>query len=128
MRSKELSFELRDRIVSRHRSVEGYQKMSAALKKNTMASIILQQLPLSLLYLFYLFILLLCTPLFGFLLCTFFHYKSTKSTIYHSLLTSYIDLFFYCIIDCMLVYPMCNSMLLYVSNCFALSWPGRNCK
>ena len=42
MRSKELSVELRDRIVSRHRSGEGYQKMSAALKvpKNTVASII----------------------------------------------------------------------------------------
>jgi hypothetical protein len=42
MRSKELSVELRDRIVLRHRSMEGYQKMSAALKvpKNTAASII----------------------------------------------------------------------------------------
>jgi transposase len=45
MRSKELSVELRDRIVSRHRSGEGYQKMSAALKvpKNTVASIILKR-------------------------------------------------------------------------------------
>ena len=36
--------ELRDRIVSRHRSGEAYQKMSAALKvpKNTVASIILK--------------------------------------------------------------------------------------
>ena len=44
MRSKELSVELRDRIVSRYRSGEGYQKMSAALKvpKNTVASIILK--------------------------------------------------------------------------------------
>ena len=44
MRSKELSVELRDRIVSRHRSEEGYQNMSAALKvpKNTVASIILK--------------------------------------------------------------------------------------
>ena len=44
LRSKELSIELRDRIVSRHRSEEGYQKMSAALKvpKNTVASIILK--------------------------------------------------------------------------------------
>ena len=43
-RSKELSVELRDRIVSRHRSGEGYQKMPAALKvpKNTLASIILK--------------------------------------------------------------------------------------
>ncbi|CDQ64223.1 unnamed protein product [Oncorhynchus mykiss] len=42
MRSKELSVELRDRIVSRQRSGEGYQKYSAALKvpKNTVASII----------------------------------------------------------------------------------------
>uniref|UniRef100_A0AAZ3RTQ5 Transposase Tc1-like domain-containing protein n=1 Tax=Oncorhynchus tshawytscha TaxID=74940 RepID=A0AAZ3RTQ5_ONCTS len=41
MRSKELSIELRDRIVSRYRSGEGYQKQSAALKvpKNTVASI-----------------------------------------------------------------------------------------
>jgi transposase len=39
-----LSVELRDRIVSRLRSGEGYQKMSAALKvpKNTVASIILK--------------------------------------------------------------------------------------
>jgi hypothetical protein len=44
MRLKELSIELRDRIVSRHRSGEGYQKMSAALKvpKNTVTSIILK--------------------------------------------------------------------------------------
>ena len=43
MRSMDLSLELRDRIVSRHRSGEGYQKMSAALKvpKNTVSSIIL---------------------------------------------------------------------------------------
>ena len=36
--------ELQDRIVSRHRFGEGYQKMSAALKvpKNTVASIILK--------------------------------------------------------------------------------------
>ena len=44
MRSKELSIELRDRIVSRHRSGEGYKNISAALKvpKNTMTSIILK--------------------------------------------------------------------------------------
>ena len=45
MRSKELSVELRHRIVSSHRSGEGYQKMSAVLKvpKNTVASIILKR-------------------------------------------------------------------------------------
>jgi hypothetical protein len=44
MRSKELSVVLRDRIVSRHRSGEVYQNISAALKfpKNTVASIILK--------------------------------------------------------------------------------------
>jgi hypothetical protein len=44
MRSKELSVELRDRIVSRHRFEEWYQNISAALKvpKNTVASVILQ--------------------------------------------------------------------------------------
>ena len=44
MRSKVLSVELRDRIVPRHRSEEGYQKISAAFKvpKNTVASIILK--------------------------------------------------------------------------------------
>uniref|UniRef100_A0AAZ3S492 Uncharacterized protein n=1 Tax=Oncorhynchus tshawytscha TaxID=74940 RepID=A0AAZ3S492_ONCTS len=44
MRSKELSIELLDRIVSRHRYGEGYQNTSAALKvpKNTLASIILK--------------------------------------------------------------------------------------
>jgi transposase len=44
MKSKELYVELRDRIVSRHRSGEGYQNISAALKvpKNTVASIILK--------------------------------------------------------------------------------------
>ncbi|CDQ65482.1 unnamed protein product [Oncorhynchus mykiss] len=41
MRSKELSVERGDRIVSRHRSGEQHQKMSAALK-NTVASIILK--------------------------------------------------------------------------------------
>jgi transposase len=41
---KESSVELRDRIVSRHRSGERYQKISAVLKvpKNTVVSIILQ--------------------------------------------------------------------------------------
>jgi hypothetical protein len=41
---KELSIELRDRTVFRHRSGEGYQKMSAVLKvpKNTVASFILK--------------------------------------------------------------------------------------
>jgi transposase len=44
MRSRELPVELRDRIVSRHRSREGYQNISAALKvpKNTATSIILK--------------------------------------------------------------------------------------
>ena len=44
MRSKELSVERRDKIVSRHRFGDGYQKMSAALKvpKNTVASLILK--------------------------------------------------------------------------------------
>ena len=42
MMSKELLVELRDRIITRHRSGEGYQNISAALKvpKNTVASII----------------------------------------------------------------------------------------
>jgi hypothetical protein len=42
MRSKKLSVELRDRIVSRHRSGEGYRNISAALKvpKNNVASIL----------------------------------------------------------------------------------------
>ena len=44
MRLKELSVELWDSIVSRHRSGEGYQKTSAAWKvpKNTVATIILK--------------------------------------------------------------------------------------
>jgi hypothetical protein len=43
MRSKELSIDLRDRIVLRHRSGEGYQNISALLKvpKNTVDSIII---------------------------------------------------------------------------------------
>ncbi|KAG2460800.1 TCB1 transposase, partial [Polypterus senegalus] len=42
MKSKELSVDLRDRIVSRHKSGEGYRKISAALKfpMSTVASII----------------------------------------------------------------------------------------
>ena len=46
MRSNDLSVELRDRIVSRHRSGEGYQNISAALKvpNNTVASIIFKWL------------------------------------------------------------------------------------
>ena len=42
MRSKEWSVELRDRTVLKHRSGEGYQNISAALKvpKNTVASIL----------------------------------------------------------------------------------------
>jgi hypothetical protein len=44
MRSKELSIELRDRILSRHRSGEGNQNIFTALKvpKNTLAYIILK--------------------------------------------------------------------------------------
>ncbi len=44
MRSKELPEELRDTIVARHRSGQGYKKLSAALKvpKSTVASIILK--------------------------------------------------------------------------------------
>jgi transposase len=44
MRWKELSVALQDRIVSRHRSGDGYQNIYAALKvpKNTIASIILK--------------------------------------------------------------------------------------
>jgi hypothetical protein len=42
MRLKELSVEFRDRIVSRHRSEEGYRNISAALNvpNNTVASIL----------------------------------------------------------------------------------------
>uniref|UniRef100_A0A9J8CVQ7 Transposase Tc1-like domain-containing protein n=1 Tax=Cyprinus carpio carpio TaxID=630221 RepID=A0A9J8CVQ7_CYPCA len=44
MRSKELPEELRDRIVARHRSGQGYKKISAALKvpKSTVTAIILK--------------------------------------------------------------------------------------
>uniref|UniRef100_A0AAZ3NMF7 Sleeping Beauty transposase HTH domain-containing protein n=1 Tax=Oncorhynchus tshawytscha TaxID=74940 RepID=A0AAZ3NMF7_ONCTS len=44
MRLKELSLELRHRIVSRHRSGEGYQNIPTVLKvtKNTVTSIILK--------------------------------------------------------------------------------------
>jgi hypothetical protein len=44
MRSQELSLELRDTIVSKHRSGKGYQNILAALKfpKNPVASIILK--------------------------------------------------------------------------------------
>ena len=35
---------------------------------------------------------------------------------------------FYRVIDCMFVCSMCNSVLLFVSHCLALSWPGRSCK
>ncbi|KAL0186721.1 hypothetical protein M9458_018391, partial [Cirrhinus mrigala] len=44
MRSKELPEELRDRIVARHRSGQGYKKISAALKvpKSTVTSITLK--------------------------------------------------------------------------------------
>ncbi|XP_040177703.1 uncharacterized protein LOC120909947 [Rana temporaria] len=44
IRSKELPTELRDRIIARHRSGEGYKKISSALKipKSTVASIILK--------------------------------------------------------------------------------------
>jgi hypothetical protein len=44
MRLKELSIELRDRIVWSHRSGQGYQRMSEALKipKNPVASNILK--------------------------------------------------------------------------------------
>jgi hypothetical protein len=47
---------------------------------------------------------------------------SNLTTFTHTVYT-----FFYCVIDCTFVYPMCNSVL-FVSHCFALSWPGRSCK
>ena len=44
MRAKEMAVQLKERIVSRHRSGERYQRLSAALKvpTNTVASIILK--------------------------------------------------------------------------------------
>ena len=36
--------------------------------------------------------------------------------------------FLYYVIDCMFVYSMCNSVLSFVSHCFALSWRERSCK
>jgi hypothetical protein len=36
--------------------------------------------------------------------------------------------FFYCVIGCKFVYPICNSVLLFLSHWFALSWPDRGCK
>jgi hypothetical protein len=36
--------------------------------------------------------------------------------------------FTYCVNDCMFVYSMCNSVLLFVSHCFALSWQSHSCK
>ena len=47
---------------------------------------------------------------------------------FHSL---FMDLLFYFVLLCYwlcFVYSMCNSVLLYVLNCYALSWPGRSCK
>ena len=35
--------------------------------------------------------------------------------------------FFFCVIVCTFVYPMCN-FVLFVSHCLALSWPGHSCK
>ena len=35
--------------------------------------------------------------------------------------------FFCCVIDYTFVYPMCKSVM-FLSHCFALSWPGHNCK
>ena len=36
-------------------------------------------------------------------------------------------LFFpHCVIDLLIVYSVCNSVV--CSHCYALSWPGRNCK
>ena len=39
-----------------------------------------------------------------------------------------VDLKFDRALDCVVVHSMCNSVLLYVSNCYALPWPGRSCK
>jgi hypothetical protein len=77
-----------------------------------------------------------------FILCTSYHssvkllycnYFATMAYLlpylsYPTSFTHAVYRFFYCFIDCMFVYFMCNSVLLYVSNCFALSWPGRSCK
>ena len=95
---------------------------------------------LGLFFMIYLFILLLCTALFLFLLCTFFHCKTTIPVFYllyciylatmaffafASLLTSFAHIV---LLTVCLFYSMCNSVSSYLSNCFALSWPGRNCK
>ena len=103
-----------------------------------------------LLYLFYFIYLnlLLCTPLFLFLRCTFFHCKSTIPVFYLQYCIYFATMAFFCLylpyltsfahivyrlvstvlLTVCLVYSMCNSVSLYVSNCFALCWPGRNCK
>jgi hypothetical protein len=47
--------------------------------------------------------------------------------LYLPYLTSFAHIVYRLVSVC-LFYSMCNSVLLYVSNCFALSWPGRNCK
>ena len=59
------------------------------------------------------------------------NYLPLLAYLFPYLLTSFphtVHRFFYCVIDCMFVYPMCNSVLSFLSHCFALSWPGRSCK
>ncbi len=76
MRSKELPEELRDRIVARHRSGQGYKKNSAALKvpKSTVASIILPYLYIYILsrVLFHSFYCFYVIIMFYFFICLHF--------------------------------------------------------
>jgi hypothetical protein len=94
------------------------------------------------------FILLLCTPSFLFLLCTFVPLQMYHSSVWlailyllchHGLfclylpyLTSFAHIVYRVVYTVLLTvclfYSMCKSVSLYVSYCFALSWPGRNCK
>ena len=55
-----------------------------------------------------------------------------NSLIWPNLHSLYIDFFFLffptVLLTVCFVHSMCNSVLLYVSNCYALSWSGYSCK
>ena len=80
---------------------------------------------------FYLHIII-CTPITPVLMPNFNYFTSMAYLLpYLPNITTFpltVHIFYSCVIDCTFVYPLCNSMLLFLSHCFALSWPGRSCK
>jgi hypothetical protein len=75
-----------------------------------------------------LFILLLCTPVFHVVSNVPFLCFIWPPWPIYCLYLPYLTSFAHIVYRVIFLLCLCNSVLLYVSNCFALSWPGGSCK